>query len=135
MKRILLALSLSCAVIAAHAENWTMVQESDNGSRLLVDIDSYRNNTKGDDGTIFVAAMFRFFSNGEAGSPFLYITEADSCKRMNGTLYSRKWENGKWVTTDKFWWSKNGSKMYDSAGELLCDVYNKVKTGNSGKNT
>ena len=59
MKKILLALSLSCAVVAAQAESWILVQEADTGSRLLVDVDSYQRKIKGEDGTMFVGALFR----------------------------------------------------------------------------
>jgi hypothetical protein len=140
MKKILLALSLSCAVVAAQAESWILVQEADTGSRLLVDVDSYQRNIKGEDGTMFVGALFRFFDKGEAGEPFAFLVEAESCKSMNGSLTSRKWNGSKWVTTEKYWWSKDGNKMYDAGGTLLCGAYNKVrsestpKTGATGKN-
>jgi hypothetical protein len=142
MKRVLAMLAMTCAFSVAQAESWILVQESDSGSRLLVDVDSYKRDIKGDDGTTFAGALFRFFIKGEAGAPFAFLVETESCKSMNGQLISRKWENGKWVTTEKYWWSKDGNKMYDSGGTLLCGAYNQSKTttetnpksGTSGKN-
>ena len=137
MKKGLLALSLACAAMAAQAENWIMIQETDTGARLLVDVDSYKA-IKGDNGAPFAAALFRFFKDGEAGEPFAYVVDTASCKNMNGTVYSRILENNKWVTSGKYWWSKNGNKMYDSGGEILCIAYNKItgaqKSGTAGKN-
>ena len=117
-----LVLSLLFAASSAMAvENWVSVQDAANGDRLLVDSETF-SPTKGDDGTVFIAAAFRFVSDGELSTPFAYVTEASTCIKSGGLLYYRTRENGQWVTKGRYWWAKNGSKMYDAGGQALCDI-------------
>ena len=128
-----LVFSLAMTLPAHAGENWVSVLDSTDGARLLVDSDSF-NPAKSDDEKIIIGAMFKFVSEGEPGPVFVYITEASSCNQNGGPLLYRAWENNAWVTKKKFWWSVNGSKMFDGAGRVLCDILNvRIKESSSKK--
>lgn len=122
MKKILLGLLLVSTTVFAEP-NWVVVTDSDNGTRMFVDSESFAPST-GDGGAMFIAAQFKFFSNGEFGRTMAYVTEMNSCEKQSGILYQREFINSKWVTASKRWWDKNGNKMYDRAGTALCDILN-----------
>lgn len=121
LKTILASILLTTA-LAAQAENWVMVSESDQNVRLLVDSDGFTS-AKGDDGTPVIAAPFTFFSaDGQRTPTFAYVTTVTSCRTRNGILLYRTLENNAWVTKQTYFWSVNGKKMYDVAGNALCDI-------------
>jgi hypothetical protein len=114
--------ALLLVTMAASATNWQAIQDSDDGSRLLMDSDSYAEG-KADDGTATLAGKFRYFVSGEMRPEAAYVVFTDSCKAGNGLLFMRTYDGEKWVTANKYWWAKNGSKMYDVIGNFLCDVH------------
>lgn len=124
MKKVLGALALSLSM-AASAENWVMVTDADNGTRMLVESDSWviQKDKTDVNSPYYIAAMFRFISDSKYGDPFLYITKADSCGKGRGELVMREYENEKWVTIDKKWFEVTGPKMYDQAGKALCEIF------------
>ena len=133
MKRILIALSCVLAMATASAENWSLVKESNQGARMLVDIDSFTLDAKADDGTPLIAAKFRYVYNGNILDPFVFVTYQASCTNNNGAMYSRSFKNNEWVTTETYWWSASSERMYDHAGKFMCDVYRGVAASRVNK--
>lgn len=120
LKTLLASLVLASS-ISAGATNLVMVMESDQGIRLVVDSDSFVA-VPADDKTPLIAARFSYVKDGEFTTPFAYVTEVASCKTRNGPLYYRVQEGNTWITKQKYFWSANGNKMYDAAGNALCDI-------------
>lgn len=129
MRKALILLSICLATVSAHAEDWQLLQEAENGVRMLVDIKSIApiNMTSHGMQGPAIGAKFRYIDdNGVATVPFIFVTAISSCKSMNGELQQGTLQGGKWVPEKKYWWSENGSKMYDASGNFLCKVYNRV---------
>jgi hypothetical protein len=123
MKTVFLCLMLVLG--QAHAANWIMVDETDDGIRMLVDVDTWRLTKQSEnDDDITAAAMFRFVtSDGKLQKPFAYVNYVKSCASGNGELFMRDYDGTSWSTTTKHWWSRGGSKLYDRAGAALCDIF------------
>jgi hypothetical protein len=116
----ILAATLLATSLTASATNWVMVTESQE-ARLLVNSDSFTT-VKGDDGTLLIAAQFSYVKDGTMSPAIAYVTELNACRTRNGVLYGRAFENGAWVTKNTYFWSVNGNKLYDGAGNALCDI-------------
>lgn len=130
-----LASTLLTVSLAANANNWIMVQEADNGNRLIVDIETFMV-TKGDDNTPLVAAIFSYVEDGKLGEPFAFVTDLKSCTTRNGLIHHRMYDGVKWNTVQRYFWSKNGRKMYDAGGMALCDMLEvKVRQPTKGSGT
>jgi hypothetical protein len=56
------------------------------------------------------------------GMPFRLITEAGSCGKNQGDLWSRAIVSGRWTTLDKLFWAKTGGRMYDIGATALCTI-------------
>ena len=149
MKKYIIAGCIALALSAvAHAENWIMVMESDNNVRLLVDVDSFgaKNWPSSSDATKqipWLFAKFMFYTSDGTGDPFLYTTKAESCNNGNGELVLQGWDGKNFATKNRYWWSKDGHKMYDSGGLALCALLKsnasteptKQKSAATGKNS
>jgi len=124
MKKIILAAALAVS-FAAHAESWVMVQEAENGARLLVDVDKFVANkdTMANGPEIYLAAPFKYFMNGKSTDAVAFVIDRETCKMREGPLVKRTWDGKAWVTVETYWWSSSGTKMYDSAGQALCELY------------
>lgn len=120
MKKLLIASLLALSSLGAYAERWVPVIDGNSGNRLIVDVDSFT--TSVDEGTVYLVAIFRIVTNGEMGTDMVFLTDSGNCRGMSGTLFHRSKASGKWETVQKWWWSKHGTKLYDSAGETLCDI-------------
>lgn len=124
MKKVLGALALSMSM-AVSAENWVRVSDAEDGTRMLVESDSWViNKDKTDENSPwYIAAQFRFVTDSRYGKVFLYVTKAESCDKGRGELVQREYENEKWTTVGKTWFESTGPKMYDQGGKALCDIF------------
>jgi hypothetical protein len=124
MKKLLISLFASLAFSVSASENWVVVQDSDDGeTRLLVDSESFtsaKDNTQANS-PVYIGAKFRTFENGTF-SEFALLTDIISCKKNGGELTARKFVDGAWKTTNRFFWTKSGAKLYDRAGVMLCRI-------------
>ncbi len=141
MKKIIAAVLLAVVSSSVLAEKWSMIDESkESDLRVLVDSDSWK--VTEDKGTSYIYATYRFVKEGVPGKDLTYLTGLDSCKNRNGTLYQRANIDGKWTTVNQYWWSKQGTKLFDSIGGALCDILEvrikeleREKTPTSSKNS
>lgn len=115
---ILMAAALSSAIAAP---SWTMITESDDGDRLVVDVSSFTidKDEKDKRSPYYIMATFKMESVYN-GKPFTMVIEADSCDNKGGDLWVRIKENNKWKTVSKFFWTSEAGKMYDGGGDVLC---------------
>ena len=104
----------------ANATNIVMVSETNDGTRLVVDSDSFI--IQKDNNISFIGAQFAYVTEGEFSTPFAFVTEVNACRNRNGLIHYRVLENNAWVTRNKYFWSSAGTKMFDRAGESLCDI-------------
>lgn len=106
---------------SSYAENWIMLSDAGN-TRLLIDTDSFRQ-TKDVDNIPIISALFKIVTDGKIGPPYGMITSTSSCKNNNGQLALRAYLNNNWETTNTYWWSGDGNRLYDYAGAALCVLY------------
>ena len=132
MRKLLLVVTLLGSTVAL-AANWKLIIDGSQGTRLLVDTDSVgidKYQKENGSGARVYATMEMLNGNDEV--VFRSIIDADDClsKQEGGTLvniYSDR-------TTASYFWSMNGSKLYDAEGQWLCgylqgtiEVYQKNK--------
>jgi hypothetical protein len=124
MKKVLGALALSMSM-AASAENWVAVMDATDGTRMLVDSDSWivGKDDKNPNSPYYAMAMFKFAGEGKIGDSFVYVTEVKSCDKGRGELVYRARNGDKWETKATYWFEADGHKMYDAGGKALCDIF------------
>ena len=116
MRKLLLALALvSTTAVAA---NWKLIIDGSQGTRLLVDTDSVgidKYQKENGPGARVYATMEMLNGNDEV--VFRSIIDADDCLTQHGgtlvTIYPDK-------STSSYFWSMEGSKLYDAEGQWLC---------------
>lgn len=126
MKKLIAIAIMSLANIAG-AENWTVVSESTDGIRLLIDTDSltiqeWADKTAPTNKIPWAIASFVYFKTGEGPSdPVLFTTKLQSCDNKGGEVILEEKDNtSKFHITSRFWWSVNGKRVYDDVGQALC---------------
>lgn len=121
MKFFLLVILM--ASIPAYAENWQMLADSQDGQRLIVDVDSanidkYTKNVKTKEVGIRVRASMMYIDPNVQTRPFISAIDGDDCiYRQAGSIvnvFDKK-------TVDTYFWSMQGTKMYDTQGQWLCN--------------
>ena len=115
MKKIALALAALTLSISASAADWRQIGETQDGSKLLMDLQSLQ--FQPDNGINFTGALFQFAPGDGA---FAYVIESDACAKGQGRLQYRIRENGEWVTKQTYWFNVEGTRMYDIASFFLC---------------
>ena len=133
MKRLIALLFLTVAT-NAHAVNWQLVTDSSDGTRLVSDVDSVRIDkyTKPDKTTgARIYSTMDFISNNEE-LVFSAVIDAQDCVDHGAGPIVNVYKDG---TSNTFFWSKDGGKMYDGQGQWLCgflkatiNQYQKEKT-------
>lgn len=120
---MILAVLLLTSTVAA-AENWQMVQDSVNGTRLIADVDSINvtNYTK-DPATktlgVRVHATMQSIGADNTVDGFISIIDVEEClAKQAGTLVNL-YSDG---SSKTFFWSARGNRMYDSQAQWLCAV-------------
>lgn len=116
--RKLLAVLLMLPAMAT-AGTWKLIIDSTTNTRLLVDVDSVKieNYKKGDTTGVSIGATMSLVSNQDE-TVFVSIIDAEGCisKQQGGALiniYADK-------STNQYFWSIDGDKMYDAQGQWLC---------------
>lgn len=124
MKKVLGILALSMSM-AASAENWIGIMDATDGTRMLVDSDSWivDKDDQNKNSPYYLVALFKFAGEGKIGESFIYVTEAKSCDKGRGELMYRTRVGDKWETKATYWFESDGHKMYDAGGKALCDIF------------
>jgi hypothetical protein len=123
IRAITTALLLSTATAAA-AENWQLVQDSENGSRLIADFDSvdvtnYIKNEKTKEVGIRAHGVMEVLTPDGPTGAFTAIIDVDDClKRQAGPIVNL-FADGK---TNTYFWSSRGDRLYDAQGQWLCAI-------------
>jgi len=131
MKKYICAALIAVSSAVSAAEDWQLLSDGGN-ARLLVDTSSFRVDNSNADGPA-IAAKFRYFNDGQMLTPFVFATFAETCVSKAGIIYSRNFKDGAWVTTNTYFWSADGSRMYDEAGKFLCLLLEKLVQKSSSK--
>jgi hypothetical protein len=118
MYKVLLVVSLLLST-NVNAGTWKLLNENDEGGRLLVDVDSavidtYDKDGKGD-GTR-VHAQLRYVDKDGVVS-FVGVIDGAECITQQGGELINLFEND---TTKTYFWSDLGNRLYDSEGRWLC---------------
>ena len=117
--RKLLAVALLLASTVASAENWKLVTDGAEGTRLLVDTDSVRIDKyqKEKEVGARIYATMEMINNGEE-AVFVAVIDADQCLgTQRGGLLLNVYDN---KSISNFFWSMDGGKLYDAEGQWLC---------------
>jgi len=132
MKKTLVGFILSVLAITAVAEeNWQAVADSQDGTRLIVDINSITLDEY-DANKQRVYANMRYISSTEAYDAFITVIDAKECvTKQSGTMFNI-YSNG---DKQEFFWSVDGNKMYDNQGKFLCLVLFKALDKHKSNNT
>ena len=124
----LLAILLMSLSVNAYAENWTVIGDSNTGSRLLVDASTF-NLDKTKSGKYNVYALMKIVNTDKLPS-FLAVIDGVQClsnKSGNLVMVYEKQES------IELYWSINGDKLYDMSGAWLCGKLNAEIYQNSTK--
>lgn len=122
MRKLLVALLLFST--ATFAENWQMIIDSADDSRLLVDtesivIEGYVTNSGDNSARIF--ATMKIFTEDQEELPMIAVIDGTECvKQQGGKLIAIIDQEGNGLT---YFWSMKGGKMYDSQGQFLCGYF------------
>lgn len=118
MRNLLLALTMVFSTVA-YAENWTVVTDSNSGTRLLADLDSVRfesyERALNEHSTRVYATMQ--YVNGEISDPFIAVIDVVDCMTKQNGLLINQYIGGK---THSYFWDVNSTKLYDAQGAWLC---------------
>lgn len=127
MKKMFVLLALVSSLATA-SEDWVFVVDSTDGVRLLIDSTSFLVSTdkttkNKQNNPFYVGARFKYVDpvTGD-GTPFAFVQNVNTCIANHGEILYREYQKGKWATAGRYWWDSNGTKMYDTAGQLLCEV-------------
>jgi hypothetical protein len=118
MYKVLLVVSLLLST-NVNAGTWKLLNENDEGGRLLVDVDSavidtYDKDGKGD-GTRVRAHMRYIEKDGELF--FVGVIDGAECITQQGGALVNLFEDN---TSKTYFWSDLGNRLYDSEGRWLC---------------
>jgi len=124
MFRLLLAVCLM-ASLSANAENWKLITDSEGGNRLIVDIDSinveeYVKSKSPEKKGLRVYGIMRYMHPNTDTSPFAAIVDGEDCVVRKSGILINLYSNGE---TDKYFWSEDGVRMYDSQAIWLCAFF------------
>lgn len=119
MLRKLVFLTALLASTTASAENWQLIEDATNGIRLVVDVDSpmltpYQNEKEAK--SIAVSALMAYIDNNES-IQFVAGIDGDECVYKGAGTIINVFED---KTKNKYFWSTNGTKLYDAQGQWLC---------------
>ena len=119
MNKLLILVATMLVTTAAQAETWKMIVDSDTGSRLVIDVDSIvidgYTKPNGQDGTRIHATMATITDEGDI--PFRSVIDADECLTQQGGRLVNVYADN---STNSYFWSMSGQKMYDAQGQWLC---------------
>lgn len=103
---------------SAIAEQWVLVDETvDGNTRLLIDIDSF--SVDKNKNNIYVAgAGFSVYDQSGKQPSFYGALPIESCQKDNGEFIIGFGDS----STKRYWWSKFGSRLYDSAANAICFI-------------
>ena len=123
MRKLLVALLLFTTTLAV-AENWQMIIDSTDDSRLLVDTESITLEgyvTESGDNSVRVYATMKIFTNEQEVIPMIAVIDGTECvKQQGGQLEAIIDQEGNGLT---YFWSMDGGKLYDSQGQFLCGYF------------
>lgn len=113
---LLFAVTLS---ISAYAEDWRLVSNTDQGDRLIADIDSvefkpYTIQTP-NDGMRVAAIMM--YTGKEFLPPFMVSLDSKQCIEDQGGVLINNFGEGE---PKVYQWTSTGKRMYDAQGQWLC---------------
>ena len=138
MRKFLAVLLLLVTTLAV-AGNWKLITDGASGTRLLVNTDSIRiDKYKKDNGTngARVYAVMEMINNGEE-VVFTSFIDSDDCLVQQGGALLVVFPD---KSTQTYFWSMDGSKIYDAEGQWLCgyligtlEVYQQNKEKESKK--
>ena len=120
MIRSAVLISALILTATAHAADWKVVTDSTDGARLLADVDTMEiqeyNNGTASKGTSILVRM-QYIVNGVAGAVFSSAIDIEEClTKQQGTLVN-SFGRGE---TNSYFWSVDGTRMYDAQGQWLC---------------
>lgn len=124
MKKFALALAALTISASAFAADWRQLSETQDGSKLLVDLQSL--SFQPSNGINFTGALFQFVPG---DGVFAYVIESDACAKGEGRLSYLLRENNEWVTKQTYWYNVKGSRMYDIAAMVLCKATEVFRQG------
>jgi len=132
MKTVWVSMMLGMlATNAVAEENWQAVSDSQDGTRLIVDINSITLDEYDTDKQRVYANM-RYITPTEAHDPFITVIDAKECvTKQSGKMFNI-YSNG---DKQEFFWSVDGNKMYDNQGKFLCLVLFKALDKHKSNNT
>ena len=133
LRKVLLASALLLST-TAHAENWQMVTDSTDGSRLVADVDSVeiKGYNKGSVKATGIFVNMQYVSSGETNPVFVTAIDVEECLIKKGGTLVNAYKSG---TTSTYFWSLDGPKMYDSQGQWMCGyVMGLLKSGDKRVN-
>lgn len=115
-KLVFLAIMMFSTTI--FADNWDLVVETKDGYRIIANKDTYRFD-KYDNDKYRAHVVMQIIGDNENSEPFITAIDVDDCvNNQAGALVN--------VFPDKskksYFWSVNGSKIYDAQGAWLCLV-------------
>lgn len=120
MKKLLVGVLAAVSLAATAQQNLIHIIDADDGDRLLMDVASFRVINDAETKTVFIGAKYHLFSNGDLQPAQTFFTTAATCGPMSGLLIRRDFANGEWKTGARYFWSKDGDKLYDAIGASLC---------------
>lgn len=112
------ALALLFVTTTVHAQDWSLVTDSSDGTRLLVDVDTVQVDkyNKGKSEGTRIHAVMSYLDNSQEYL-FTAIIDAHEClEKKSGVLVNVN-SKGK---SNTYFWSEKGNKMYDAQGQWLC---------------
>ena len=120
LHKLLIAVGILAITTTANAENWQLLTDAENGTRLVVDTDSIMltpyNDVKGEK-SIAVSAKMAYIDSQES-LQFISGIDGNECVYKGaGTIvniFPDKTKNG-------YFWSLKGSKLFDAQGSWLCE--------------
>lgn len=120
MFRALFIVLLFMIVTPALAQDWRIVADSADGSRLLVDVSTVNveKYKKGDklEG-IRIYAVMSYIAKSEEFVFTSTIDVGECLGKRSGSLISKSKNS-----IDTYFWSFEGNKMYDAQGQWLCGI-------------
>ncbi len=124
MKWIVLAAFLATS-LPTYAGELKLISEGVGNVRLLIDVQSFSENTWPDTRTLepttWLSATFVTNTNGRFSNPYKFLIPAKACTALEGVLAVQDLVGTKYVNSlDTFWWKSGGGKIYDNVGFFLC---------------
>lgn len=126
MKRLVLLVTLLITSNLALAENWQLVEDSDEGARLIADVDSLKAELYQKDDKVRgtrISSIMRIVLTESITDSFIVAIDGNDCLAKQAGPVVNVLPSGK---VNTYFWSIDGNRMYDAQGQWLCAVFYKA---------